>query len=298
MRDIDFLRWRWLAAGVSLLVIASGLVVAARHGGLELGIDFSGGTNLVVRFERPVRVQDVRGVATRVAGASVVQRYGDPGEHTMLIRLPPGGPATDAALDAGVTAVVTALQRGDLGAFAVVARELVGPTVGLELQRRGRNAFLGALGGVLVYTAYRFRLRFAVGAVIAVAHDILVTLAVLTWFGADLSLNVVAAMLTVVGYSVNDSIVVFDRVRENLRRSRRDGLATVVNASLNQTLRRTIITSGTTVFAALALLVAGGEVLWGFALTLLVGVVSGTYSTIFIAPAVAVPFRGATSAGP
>jgi preprotein translocase subunit SecF len=142
--------------------------------------------------------------------------------------------------------------------------------------------------GLLIYIGFRFRFSFAAGAIIAVAHDILITLAMLTFFGYDLSLNVVAAMLTITGYSVNDSIVVFDRVRENLRKMRRDSFDTLVNTSINQTLSRTIITSGTTAFAALALFVAGGEVLRGFAFTILVGVVSGTYSTIFIAAAAAI----------
>ena len=142
--------------------------------------------------------------------------------------------------------------------------------------------------GILIYVGLRFRFSFAVGAVVAVAHDILITVAMLTFVGYDLSLNVVAAMLTITGYSVNDSIVIFDRVRENLRLMRRDQFDQVVNKSINQTLGRTIITSGTTGFAVLALYLFGGEVLRGFAFTMLVGVFTGTYSTIFIAAAIAI----------
>jgi preprotein translocase subunit SecF len=150
------------------------------------------------------------------------------------------------------------------------------------------SAFVFAMAGILIYVGLRFRFSFGVGAIVAVVHDILVTLSLLTIFGYELSLNVVAAMLTITGYSVNDSIVVFDRVRENLRSMRRDRFDTLVNTSINQTLARTIITSGTTGFAVLALFLFGGEVLRGFAFTMLVGVASGTYSTIFIATSVAI----------
>ena len=192
------------------------------------------------------------------------------------------------SLEDGANAVVSALEQSAIGGFTVIGQELVGPVIGEELQRRGVNAFVFAMLGILAYVAFRFRFSFAVGAIIAVVHDILVTLSLLTFFGFDLSLHVVAAMLTITGYSVNDSIVVFDRVRENLRRMRRDSFDVLVNTSINQTLSRTVITSGTTAFAVLALFVFGGEVLRGFAFTMFVGVISGTYSTIFIAAAAAI----------
>ena len=194
-----------------------------------------------------------------------------------------------ASLSRGAAAhSAAALEQSAVGEFEVLSQELVGPVIGEELQRRGVSAFGFAMAGILLYIGLRFRFSFAVGAIIAVVHDVLVTLAMLSFVGYELSLNVVAAMLTITGYSVNDSIVVFDRVRENLRRMRRDDFATLVNASINQTLSRTIITSGTTLFAVLALFVFGGEVLRGFAFTMIVGVISGTYSTIFIAAAVAI----------
>ena len=188
----------------------------------------------------------------------------------------------------GAQAVVSILETAGLGDFELVSRELVGPVIGEELKQRGINAFFWAMVGILVYVGLRFRFSFGIGAIVAVAHDILITLAMLMFFGYELSLNVVAAMLTITGYSVNDSIVVFDRVRENLRRMRSDQFEQLVNKSVNQTLARTLITSSTTGFAVLALYLFGGEVLRGFAFTMLVGVVSGTYSTIFIAASVAI----------
>ena len=286
--NFDFLKWRWHAVGLSLVIIVAGAVAIAVQGGLALGIDFSGGTIVIVKFENPVTEEAVRGAISAIANESVVQQYGPAADNEVLIRLPQSGPEEGTSLEEGANAVVAALEQSSVGGFEVINRELVGPVIGEELQSRGVNAFVFAMFGILVYIGLRFRFSFAVGAVIAVVHDILVVLAMLTFFGYELSLNVVAAMLAITGYSVNDSIVVFDRVRENLRHMRRDAFDTLVNTSINQTLSRTIITSGTTLFAVLALYVFGGEVLKGFAFTMIVGVLSGTYSTIFIAAAAAV----------
>ncbi len=286
--NFDFLKWRWPAVGLSLFIIAAGGIAIALQGGLALGIDFSGGTILIVQFDAPVTEDSVRSAVSSVVEESVVQLSGDPSDNTIMVRLPQGGAEVGTSLEEGANAVLAALSQSGVGEFTVVQRDLVGPVIGEELKQRGVYAFVFALLGILAYVAFRFRFSFAVGAIIAVAHDILITLAMLTFFGYDLSLNVVAAMLTITGYSVNDTIVIFDRVRENLRHMRRDSFETLVNHSINQTLSRTIITSGTTAFAALALFVAGGEVLRGFAFTILVGVVSGTYSTIFIAAAAAI----------
>ena len=286
--DFDFLQWRWPAVGLSLLIIVAGAVAAVMQGGLALGIDFSGGTIVIVKFDNPITEDVVRDAIRGVADENVVQQYGSADANEVLIRLPQGGPEEGTSLEEGANALVAALEQSSVGAFSVVGQELVGPVIGEALQQRGIYAFVFAMLGILVYIGLRFRFSFAAGAVIAVAHDILVALAMLTFFGYELSLNVVAAMLTITGYSVNDSIVVFDRVRENLRRMRRDAFDTLVNTSINQTLSRTIITSGTTLFAVLALYLFGGEVLKGFAFTMIVGVISGTYSTIFIAAAAAI----------
>ena len=283
---IDFVARRWQAFGLSALVIVAGIVVLFTRGGLPLGIDFSGGSLIVLQFEQPAGEGAVRDALASVE-EKVVQQYGDAGDNEVLVRLPLSGPEVGASLEAGANEVVDALRASSLGEFEVISQELVGPVIGQELQRRGVNAFVFAMAGILVYIGLRFRFSFAVGAVVAVVHDIAVTLSLLTFFGYELSLNVVAAMLTITGYSVNDSIVVFDRVRENLRLMRRDTFGDLVNTSINQTLARTVITSGTTGFAVLALYVLGGEVLRGFAFTMLVGVLSGTYSTIFVAAMIA-----------
>ncbi len=179
----------------------------------------------------------------------------------------------------------------------MISKEVVGPVIGADLQRKGIYATLASIVGITVYIGLRFRFAFAIGAIAATLHDVLVTLAFLFFFGYDLSLNVVAAILTITGYSVNDTIVIFDRVRENLRTKRRDPLETVVNASVNQTLSRTVITAGTTFLAVLSLYLFGGEVLEGFAFTMLVGIISGTYSTIFIAAAIAILLSGKQAKG-
>ena len=284
---IDFVGRRWQAFGLSALVVVAGIVVLFMRGGLPLGIDFSGGSLIVLQFEQPAGEGAVRDALASVE-EKVVQQYGDPAANEVLVRLPMAGPEVGASLEAGANEVVDALRSSSLGEFEVISQELVGPVIGQELQRRGINAFVFAMAGILVYIGLRFRFSFAVGAIVAVVHDIAITLSLLTFFGYELSLNVVAAMLTITGYSVNDSIVVFDRVRENLRVMRRDAFPQLVNTSINQTLARTVITSGTTGVAVLALFVLGGEVLRGFAFTMLVGVISGTYSTIFVAAMIAI----------
>ncbi|HWP99901.1 MAG TPA: protein translocase subunit SecF, partial [Vicinamibacterales bacterium] len=283
----DFLRWRWPALALSLAIVVAGAVDIARRG-LPLGIDFSGGTVIVVRFERPVSEEAVRRALAGLPGEKVVQQYGRPGENEVLIRLPELVEERGASLEAGAQQVLEALRRAGVGGFELLSQEIVGPVIGRDLQLKGIYATLASIAGIALYIAFRFRPSFAIGAIAATLHDILVTIAFLGFFGYELSLNVVAALLTITGYSVNDTIVVFDRVRENLRILRRDALDRVVNASVNQTLGRTVITAGTTFLAVLALYVFGGEVLRGFAFTMLVGIVSGTYSTVFIASAIAI----------
>jgi preprotein translocase subunit SecF len=223
----------------------------------------------------------------------VVQQYGEVSERRMLIRLPQAEGAVEGnSLEQASTNVEAALQKAGLPKFTIVNRELVSAIIGHDLQLRGIYATLASLLAITVYIGIRFRFSFAVGAIVATLHDVLVTLAFLVFFNYDLSLNVVAAILTITGYSVNDTIVIFDRVRENLRSRRREPLDKIVNESVNQTLSRTIITAGTTFLSVLSIFLFGGEALRGFSFTMLVGIVSGTYSTIFIASAIAIILSG------
>lgn len=287
--NFNFIRWRWHAIALSLAVIAGGVATVVGHGGLPLGVDFSGGTVVVVDFVNVVDENAVRTALGSGLGDATVLRYGNVGDNQIMIRLGlTEASALDATLEQAAQAVEARLRSSNLGDFTVISRELVGPTVGQDLRRKGLQATFWALLAITAYIAVRFRLSFAIGATVATFHDILVTLAVLTWFGYDMSLNIVAAILTIAGYSVNDTIVIFDRVRENQRVARREPLEQIVNTAVNQTLSRTIITAGTTFLAVVALYLFGGEVLRGFAFTMLVGIVTGTYSTIFIASSVAI----------
>jgi preprotein translocase subunit SecF len=298
--NIDFVKWRWQAIALSLAVILAGAFAMTR-GMLPLGVDFAGGTIVIVKFQQPTTEEAVRRVLSdKVPGEAVVQTYGNPSQNEILIRLPlMEGVEQGASLEQGANQVVAALKQANMSP-EVINRELVGPAVGADLQRKGLYATVASILGIAIYIGFRFRPSFAIGAIAATLHDILVTFAFLVFFGYDLSLNVIAAILTITGYSVNDTIVIFDRVRENQHLLRREPLVKIVNDSVNQTLARTIITAGTTFLAVLSLYLFGGEVLKGFAFTMLVGIVSGTYSTVFIAAAVAILLskRGATNKGP
>ena len=286
--NYNFIRWRWQAITLSLLVILAGAAVMLTRG-LPLGIDFSGGTSIVAKFETNPSEEQVRNAVQPIPGDKIVQQYGDPEQAEWLIRLPMlQGAEEGTNLEEGARQVEQLLGNAGLPKFEIISRELVGPVIGEDLQRRGLYATLASILAITIYIAFRFRFTFAVGAIAATFHDVFVTLAFLTFFGYDLSLNVVAALLTITGYSVNDTIVIFDRVRENLKSHRRDSLEHVVNLSVNQTLSRTVITAGTTFLSVLALYVFGGEALRAFSFTMLVGIASGTYSTIFIASAIAI----------
>ena len=295
--NYNFIKWRWHALALSAIIIVAGLAYGFTRG-IPLGIDFSGGTIMVVQFEQPVSDDQVRqAIVAAIPGDQVIQTYGDPSANQKVIRLPQLIQEEGASLDQNARAVVDALTKANLGKFEVISQDLVGPVVGADLQRRGLMATLLALAGITIYIGIRFQFAFAIGAIAATLHDILVTLAFLFFFGYELSLNVVAALLTITGYSVNDTIVIFDRVRENRRTKRRENLEKVVNDSVNQTLSRTVITAGTTFLSVLALFLFGGEVLEGFAFTMLVGIISGTYSTIFIASSIAIILASRQGAG-
>ena len=286
--NFNFIRWRWHAIALSVVVILAGVAMIATKG-LPLGVDFKGGSILILKFDQAVSEDDVRSALNSIPGEKTVQKYGAADANEILIRLPQSVEHEEGALlDKDIKAATDAIAAANLGRFEEIGKEVVGPVVGAQLQRKGLYATLFSILGITIYIAFRFRFSFALGAIAATFHDIFVTVAFLTFFGYDLTLNIVAALLTITGYSVNDTIVIFDRVRENFRFMRKDSLEEVVNTSVNQTLSRTIITAGTTFLAVLSLFLFGGEVLEGFAFTMLVGIVSGTYSTVFIAAAVAI----------
>jgi preprotein translocase subunit SecF len=294
--NFDFIRWRWHAMVFSLAIILAGFWLVGSRG-LPLGIDFSGGTIIVLDFDRPTGEEAVRNALQSLPGEEVVQTYGDPSDYQILVRLPQQeGEEQGASLGEGAKAVVAAVDKAGLGPYKIISTEIVGPAVGRDLQRKGIYATLASLVAITLYIAFRFRVSFAVGSIIATFHDILMTFAFLVFFRYELSLNIVAAMLTMVGYSVNDMIVIFDRVRENTRHNRRGPLDKVINTSINQTLARTVITSGTVFLSVLALYLFGGDVLEGFAFTMLVGTLATTYSGWFIAPSIAIMLSGKAAA--
>ena len=286
--NYNFIRWRWHAIALSAAVIIAGIAMIATRG-VPLGIDFSGGTLVRVQFEQAVSEDQVRQALDGLPGDKIVQQFGPAADRQIMIRLPLDETAEQGtSLEEGSRRVEEALQKAGLPKFEILVRDLVGPVIGADLQRKGIYATLASIIAITIYIAVRFRPSFAIGAIAATFHDILVTVAFLQFFKYELSLNIVAAILTITGYSVNDTIVIFDRVRENMRNKRREPLEQVVNTAVNQTLSRTIITAGTTFLSVLALYIFGGEALRGFSFTMLVGIISGTYSTVFIASAIAI----------
>lgn len=277
--SIDFVGKRKAAAigsAVVLVVALASLVVR----GLDFGIDFTGGTLIEVGYEQPVELDSVRrGLADAGFPEAVVQQFTT---REILVRIAPREEVSKAELS---SEVLRALRQASESGLELRRVEFVGPQVGEELREDGGLAMLIALGAILVYIGLRFELRFALGAVAALVHDVIVTVGLFSVLGLEFDLTVLAAVLAVIGYSLNDTIVVFDRVRENFRKIRRGEAAEIVNVSLNQTLSRTLMTGVTTLLVLVALFVLGGELIQGFATALIVGVIVGTYSSIYVASA-------------
>jgi preprotein translocase SecF subunit len=276
-------RWAYL---LSLAFIAIGLVSVGVKGGLRYGIDFSGGTLIQTRFEKAVPVDRIRAALDQIRlGDSVIQEFGDPREF--IFRLP----LVDVAPEEVTRRVEEALSRdGGLGKIEIRRVEFVGPQVGRDLQIQAIYAVLASLVGILIYIAIRFDLKGGAAAIVAVFHDVLVSMSAMSLTGREISLPVLAAFLTIIGYSVNDTIVAYDRIRENRGKGVRKGqsFAEQINIAINQTLSRTVLTALTTFMATAVLLFFGGKVLEDFAFALVVGVITGTYSTIYIAGALIV----------
>ena len=302
--NFDFVRWKWHAIALSWVLILIGAFVIYTKG-MPKGVEFSGGTIVILKFDQAPDLDKIRAALPGGGANAVVQSYGDPSARQVMIRVHSVGAESGGSLSTTAEAVIADLTKAGMGPIAgtcvpgrpgncIAGREIVGPTVGKELEQRGILATVFALTGILVYIALRFRLSFAVGAVVATIHDLLITIAFLAIFKYELSLNVIAALLTITGYSMNDTIVIYDRVRENMRSMRRDNIASVVNAAVNQMLDRTMITGGLTMLSVIALFFFGGEVLKGFAFTMIVGIITGTYSSVFIAAAIVVIWQGRT----
>jgi len=275
--SFDFIGKRRWFYGASAGLVALGIASIALHGGLNYGIDFTGGTVIQARFDAPVTVERVRrGLDAINLGGAVIQEFGGPQEH--LIRLPQLDQKPEE-----VTRRVKAALDAAVGRPAEIRRmEFVGPQVGRDLQFQALYAVLAGMVGILIYVAIRFDFRGGVVSIMALAHDVLVTLGALSLANREMSLPVLAALLTIVGYSINDTIVVFDRIRESRGKGMRKGqsLAALINGAINQTLSRTVLTSFTTFLAAVVLFLFGGEVLRDFAYALVVGVLTGTYSSV------------------
>ena len=293
---IDWLKYRWYFIGFSLIVAIVGAADIARKGGVRYGIDFSEGTIVQAKFETQPEVDVLRGALADAGVANaVIQRYDAPELNTVIIRVERDAEATtqEGELDETANRILETLRSGVPGhTLADSSTEIVGPVVGEELRRKARNAALFALVAMLVYIGFRFEPVFGVGATVAVIHDVLLTLALVSMFNFEVTLYVIAAFLTLVGYSVNDTIVIFDRVRENRRLVRKASLKEVLNLSINQTLRRTVLTSFLTLVVVITLYTMGGAVLRGFSFVLVAGVVIGTYSSIAIASPIVLWWRG------
>lgn len=279
---IDFLGQRRIALAFSvILMLASVACLTVR--GLNFGLDFTGGTLLEVSYAQPVELAKLRrDLATAGFREALVQHFGT--TKDVLIRLAPQAGRNTAQLS---HEVLRALRTESTQPVELRRVEFVGPQVGEELTEDGWLAMLYALIGILIYVAIRFEYRFAVGAVAALIHDVLITLGLFSLFWLEFNLTVLAAVLAVIGYSLNDTIVISDRIRENFRKRRKASSIEVMNRSLNETLSRTIITGVTTLLVLLAFYFLGGEAIHGFSIALIIGIVVGTYSSVYIASPIA-----------
>ncbi len=282
---LDFLRFGFVAFVISMiLVVASFVVIFVK--GFNLGQDFTGGTTVEITVTKQVNLDDIR-ESLRVAGyhEPIVQYYGSSTDIMIRLPLDKENSANSATVnDNGLGAKIADLMHKDIDSNAAIKRvEFVGPTVGAELAQDGILAICAALISILIYIAFRFEWRFGTGAVVALAHDVIITAGYLSLFQRELDLTIIAAMLSIIGYSLNDTIVVFDRIRENFRKIRRAYPYDVINISLTQTLHRTLMTSGTTLAVVIILYIFGGTMLKGFSETLGVGILLGTVSSIYVA---------------
>ena len=288
--NIDFVGKHRIALIISGLVILAGLVSLVAHGGPRLSIDFEGGTLIEVRFNAPTNVESVRDQLSAVDyGEAVIQQYGDSQEYIIRVKTP-------TQEDEELNTIFNSLNQVEGGnGFEVRRLETVGPKIGRELRADAISAVLIAMIGIVIYVTIRFKFMYSIGALVALAHDVLITLGIFSLMDIEISLTVLAAFMFIVGYSLNDTIVVFDRVRENVKAKRHESFPEIVNLSLNSVLNRTVITSLTTLVVVLVLFFFGGEVIKPFAFALIVGLIVGTYSSIFVASPVVIAWDANTN---
>jgi len=279
--NFDFQGIRRKCLATSAILILAGIVSLILHGGPNWSIDFTGGISVQLRFQKPITEGDVRTVMNRIGlGDSEIKRITElGGQPDILVQF-----KKSAATEGGVDKIKAALQQAyPDNPFEVRQVENIGAKIGKELRWKAVWASLLAMGGILIYVSVRFEFLFSLAGVIALFHDVLITVGIFSILNKEFSLTIIAALLTLVGYSINDTIVVFDRIRENLKRMKMKGLEEIINTSINQTLSRTIITSLTVWIVLWILFIFGGSVIRDFALALLIGVFTGTYSSIYIA---------------
>ncbi|AGO53906.1 protein translocase subunit SecF [Serratia plymuthica] len=278
----DFMRWDYVAFGISLLLLVASIATMSVRG-FNWGLDFTGGTVIEISLEKPANLDLMRDTLEKAGFQDpIIQNFGS--SRDVMVRMPPATGTAGQELGNKVIGVI----NGAVDKNATVKRiEFVGPSVGSELAQTGGMALLVALICILIYVGFRFEWRLALGAVIALAHDVIITMGVLSLFHIEIDLTIVASLMSVIGYSLNDSIVVSDRIRENFRKIRRGTPYEIMNVSLTQTLSRTLMTSGTTLMVVLMLYIFGGAMLQGFSLAMLIGVSIGTVSSIYVASALA-----------
>ena len=277
--EYDFMAKKTMAIVLSSAVILVGIISMIIHGGLKYGIDFDGGTLVQLKFKTPPAIEDLRdGLKTIGLGDSTIQEFGS--KNHILIRVEKSEEKLEEIGSKVKNSLIGKFQADDI---LVERVEMVGPKVGKDLREKAILSIIYAIIGIVIYISWRFELQYAIAAIIALIHDVLVTMGAFSLVDKEFTLVIVAAFLTIIGYSLNDTIVVFDRIRENMRRKGKTSFADVINMSINQTLSRTILTSGTTLLVVVALFFRGGEIIHDFSFALIVGVVVGTYSSIFIA---------------
>jgi len=280
---IDFMKRKWIAFLFSGIVMLVGIASLILHGGPNYGIDFAGGTLVQVKFSQPVAIDAIREALQDggLTGGSV-QGFEAEGKGEYLIRLQ----ASSTDLEGLSSAIRGALaKRFDEKSFEIRRVEMVGPKVGKDLRSKAIWATVIAMAMMLIYISFRFDFRFAVGAVVAICHDVIVTIGVLSLLNIEFSILILAALLTIVGYSINDTIVVYDRIRENTPKMRREPFEKMLNVTVNETLSRTILTGMSTLMVLVVLFFMGGGVIHDFTFTLIVGIIFGTYSSVYIASA-------------